>query len=170
MSLVGAIEPSLRLAEIERAKRKRPENLDAYDLYLRALQHAYLRCRARQTRRSLCFDQVLRSTRTTLRRMRPPPGATKYAICAVVCMRRTKSRARHARAAIEAGADDAATLATAGFVIGLVAHDYETAIEVIDRALTLTGASAAALWMGATILAHAGDTAKAVDYADAPCA
>ena len=36
---VGIIEPSLRRAEIERARRKRPENLDAYDLYLRALPH-----------------------------------------------------------------------------------------------------------------------------------
>jgi hypothetical protein len=29
LSTVGAIEPSLRTAEIERVKRKRPENLDA---------------------------------------------------------------------------------------------------------------------------------------------
>jgi TolB-like protein len=36
-STVGAIEPSIKRAEIERAKRKRPTNLDAYDLYLRAL-------------------------------------------------------------------------------------------------------------------------------------
>src|SRR5579872_469961 len=36
VSTVAAIEPSLRRAEIERAKRKRPENLDAYDLVLRA--------------------------------------------------------------------------------------------------------------------------------------
>jgi adenylate cyclase len=36
ISTVAAIEPSLRQAEIERAKRKRPENLDAYDLVLRA--------------------------------------------------------------------------------------------------------------------------------------
>ena len=42
LSVVGAIEPSLRQAEIERAKRKRPDNLDAYDLYLRALPHAYV--------------------------------------------------------------------------------------------------------------------------------
>jgi len=48
---------------------------------------------------------------------------------------------RHARAAIESGADDAATLATAGFAIGLIAHDYATAMEVIDRALTLTASS-----------------------------
>src|SRR5215467_10423402 len=37
MSVVGAIEPTLRQAEIERARRKRPDSLDAYDLYLRAL-------------------------------------------------------------------------------------------------------------------------------------
>jgi len=36
-----SIEPSLRGAEIQRAGRKRPENLNAYDLYLRALPHAY---------------------------------------------------------------------------------------------------------------------------------
>jgi len=40
LSVVGAMEPSLRQAEIERSKRKRPDNLDAYDLYLRALPHA----------------------------------------------------------------------------------------------------------------------------------
>jgi adenylate cyclase len=37
MSVIAAIEPTLRQAEIERAKRKRPDSLDAYDLYLRAL-------------------------------------------------------------------------------------------------------------------------------------
>jgi hypothetical protein len=37
--VVGIIKPSLRRAEIEGARRKRPENLDAYDLYLRALPH-----------------------------------------------------------------------------------------------------------------------------------
>jgi adenylate cyclase len=37
LSTVGAIEPRLRAAEIERVKRKRPENLDGYHLVLRAL-------------------------------------------------------------------------------------------------------------------------------------
>ena len=36
-NVVAAIEPKLRLAEIERATRKPTESLDAYDLYLRAL-------------------------------------------------------------------------------------------------------------------------------------
>jgi len=37
LCVVGAIEPSLRKAEIERVKRKWPESLDAYDLVLRAM-------------------------------------------------------------------------------------------------------------------------------------
>jgi adenylate cyclase len=37
----GAIEPSIKQAEIERARRKRPEKLEAYDHYLRALPHLY---------------------------------------------------------------------------------------------------------------------------------
>lgn len=38
-AVVGRIEPEVRRAEIERARRKRPDSLDAYDLYLRALPH-----------------------------------------------------------------------------------------------------------------------------------
>jgi TolB-like protein len=35
--VIGVFEPHIRRAEIDRARRKRPESLDAYDLYLRAL-------------------------------------------------------------------------------------------------------------------------------------
>jgi TolB-like protein/tetratricopeptide (TPR) repeat protein len=35
--VIGLIEPRIRKAEIERARRKHPQNLDAYDLYWRAL-------------------------------------------------------------------------------------------------------------------------------------
>jgi hypothetical protein len=41
MSLIGALEPKLRKVEIERVRRKRPDNLDAYDLVLRALPFMY---------------------------------------------------------------------------------------------------------------------------------
>ena len=37
--MVGIVEPSVQKLEIERSRRKRPENLDAYDQYLRALPH-----------------------------------------------------------------------------------------------------------------------------------
>ena len=44
-SVVGAIAPQLEQAEIERAKRKPTENLDAYDYYLRGMASYYRRTR-----------------------------------------------------------------------------------------------------------------------------
>lgn len=46
-SVVGSIQPSIRAAEIERARRKRPESLDAYDLVMRSLPYVWaLECEA----------------------------------------------------------------------------------------------------------------------------
>ena len=39
--VIGAVMPKLRQSEIERARRKPPDNLQAYDLYLRSLPHAW---------------------------------------------------------------------------------------------------------------------------------
>jgi adenylate cyclase len=44
-SVVGAIAPRLQQAEIERAKRKPTESLDAYDYYLRGMASLYQRTR-----------------------------------------------------------------------------------------------------------------------------
>ena len=41
MHVIGAIEPSLRKAEIDRVKRQRPDNLNAYDLVLRSLPFVF---------------------------------------------------------------------------------------------------------------------------------
>ena len=166
LSLVGVIEPTLREAEMQRAKSKRPENLDAYDLYLRAM--ASLRVLMPGA-----ADQALVFLRQALALQPDYPAAQAAAAwCHEVRYLRgglqpsDKAAAlEHAHAAIEAGADDARTLATAGFVIGLVAHDYDTAMEIIDRSLTLVNASPLALGLGSIILAHAGRTDAAIDYA-----
>lgn len=36
-SVAGLVAPAISRAEIERARRKRPDSLDTYDLYLQAL-------------------------------------------------------------------------------------------------------------------------------------
>ena len=41
-AVAGALQPSIRLAEIERSWRKRPQDLGAYDYTMRAMQHAWL--------------------------------------------------------------------------------------------------------------------------------
>src|SRR5262249_58534057 len=43
--VVGAIEPQLQRAEIERAGRKPTQSLDAYDYFLRGMASFYLRYR-----------------------------------------------------------------------------------------------------------------------------
>ena len=64
------------------------------------------------------------------------------------------------RGCARAGANDPTTLATAGFVIGLVEYGYQIAMNAIDDALALNGSSTLALGLGATILAHDGQTAR----------
>jgi adenylate cyclase len=167
LSVVGAIEPRLRQAEIERARRKRPENLDAYDLYLRALAYTHAGMPGEADKALPLLHQALALQ---------PDFAAAHAAAAFAYENRymrggmneadKAATLRHARAAIEAGPDDARTLATAGFAIGLVAHDYDTAMNAIDRALELTSTSAWALGSGAVILGHAGQTARAIEYAE----
>jgi adenylate cyclase len=167
LSVVGSIEPSLRQAEIGRAKRKRPENLDAYDLYLRALPHA-------QVAMPGDSEKALEWLHKSL--ALEPDFAAAHALAAW-CYEQRYLRGGmyeadriaglgHARAALGAGADDPTTLATAGFVIGLVEHDYQTAMNAIDSALALNSSSTLALGLGATILAHDGQTARAVEYGE----
>ena len=59
LSVVGAIEPSLRQAEIERVKRKRPESLDAYDLVLQRCHLPIRGCPTTPVRQFLCCRRLL---------------------------------------------------------------------------------------------------------------
>ena len=78
-SVIGAIEPSLRRAEIERARRKRPNSLDAYDFYLRPC-HTPMRIRHRTARRRCVFClRHWRESRIILLRRLMPHGATSSA-------------------------------------------------------------------------------------------
>ncbi len=54
IAVLGAIEPTLRAAEIEQVRRKRPEKLDAYDLVLHALPEVYT-CMPTGATKSLAF-------------------------------------------------------------------------------------------------------------------
>ncbi|MDA9463866.1 winged helix-turn-helix domain-containing tetratricopeptide repeat protein [Bradyrhizobium sp. CCBAU 53415] len=45
VAVVSAVQPKMLQTEIEMATRRRPENLTAYDLFLRSMQHYYLTTR-----------------------------------------------------------------------------------------------------------------------------
>jgi adenylate cyclase len=132
ISVAGVIEPTLRQSEIERARRKRPDSLDAYDLYLRALPDAFAAMPEDA-------DKALALLRKAIEL--EPDFAAAHAIIAFCHEQRylrggmqeeTRLAAlHHARLAI-AGGDDAAALATAGFVIAVCGRDYEAALAAFD--------------------------------------
>jgi len=167
MNVIGAIEPTLRQAEIERAKRKRPDSLDAYDLYLRALPLAF-------TAMPEFMDQALPLLQQAV--AIEPDYAVAHAYIAWCYESRhlrgglhDESRAaglHHARLAIATGGDDATALAVAAFVIGILEQDYQTAFNAFDRALALSPSSAQAFGFSSCIRAWAGDSPTSVEHAE----
>jgi TolB-like protein/class 3 adenylate cyclase len=167
ISVAGVIEPTLRQSEIERARRKRPDSLDAYDLYLRALPYAF-------TPMPEDADKALPLLSRAIEL--EPDYAAAHATIAWCHEARylrggmqeeTRLAAlHHARLAIAGGSDDAAALATAGFVIAVCGRDYETALTAFDRSFALSSSLAPALGFSSLVLAWKGDDAIAVEQAN----
>jgi adenylate cyclase len=167
ISVIGAIEPTLRRAEIERARRKRPDSLDAYDLYLRALPFAFTAMPEDADKALALLGEAIALE---------PDYAAAHAIIAWCHEQRylrgglneeaRTAAVRHARQAIAAGVDDAAALATAGFVIAVAEHDYETALAAFDRSFALSNSSALALGFSSIVRAWKGDDAVAIEQGE----
>ena len=75
-SVVGAIAPQLEQAEIERAKRKPTESLDAYDYFLRGMASYYGERRRPSAMRCRCSTEPSNSTPISPRPMAWPHGVT----------------------------------------------------------------------------------------------
>jgi TolB-like protein/Tfp pilus assembly protein PilF len=164
---VGAIAPSVRKAEIERVKRKRPDSLDAYDLVLRAQNDVD----------SGMPDQVTRALVLLERAITLDPT---YALAhgnAAMCHHCLFLRAglqeanraasvRHARSAIVHGQDDALALTWAAFSIGMDAHDRAAAFTALDAALAISPSSALTYILGSVILGWGGEAERAIEWSE----
>lgn len=167
LSVVGAIEPSLRKAEIERVNRKRPGSLDAYDLLLRALPFLY----------SAMPAGVANAIPLLERALELDPNYARAHADLAWCLHHRFSRSerhnnedreaavRHARAAVAGAGDDPTALAIAAFVISFEAHDNATALDLYDRALGLSGSNIFALGCSAVTLAWMGRNELAIERA-----
>jgi adenylate cyclase len=167
LSVVGAIEPSLRLAEIERVKRKRPESLDAYDLVLQAQPDVFSGMPDRATKALALLDRALALN-------------SDYALAhafAAMCYHNRFLRAglheqdrrasiHHAQAAMAYGQDDALALTFAGFSIGMDANDRNSAFAAFDAALALSPSSALTYYCGSAILGWGGEAERAIEWAE----
>ncbi len=165
-NIVGILEPNLRRAEIERAQRKRPENLDAYDLYLRALPHMTSAMPEDVALGMGYLEQALKVD---------PNYAIAHAYSAWALEARfarggldpadAAAGVRHARAALALGGDDSTALAVASLPILHLSHDFGAASEAVARAISLNGSCAAAYLFGAHIHSVVGDPATAEEFA-----
>ena len=166
MSVVGAIEPSLRKAEIDRVKRQRPKNLNAYDFLLRSLPYVYTSMPKDATKAIPLLEDALK--------LEPDYSVAHAFLSWCLHIRFARGGLRdedriaaiqHARAAIAHGNDDATALAVAAFVIAQDEHDTTTALKLYDRALALSNSNVFALSSSAISLAWMGRTELAIERA-----
>jgi len=163
--VVGAIEPSVRKAEIERARRKRTENLDAYDFYLRALPHAWANTTEEAGKALALLDRALKID---------PTYAAAHSIAAFCISIRARGLSinfggeeavRHARAALATNTDDEVALVYAGFGLLVAAHDRDGALAAVSRAMEINPNSPTVLGRGALVYAMSGAHETAIDLA-----
>src|SRR5712691_8046235 len=148
-SVVGAIAPAVEKAEIERAKRKPTESLDAYTLYLRGLAR-FFQFAGRQAN-----DEALRLFNRAIEL--DPDFASAYARAALCYVMAKVSGwisgtpneiaqvTRLAQRAVELGKDDAIALADSGWALAYVVRDLGVGAALIDRSLVLNS-NAAEAW------------------------
>ena len=139
-AVVAAIQPKLLKTEIARAARRRPENLSAYDFYLRAIQQYY----------SFTREGLAEAIRLAHRAFQLDPRFGVAAALAGNCHTLNvhlgytinpqldrKEAKRFLHLALSADDGDADTLAFAAVISTFTVGDNKSSIEMADRAVAL---------------------------------
>jgi TolB-like protein len=167
MRVVGTIGPRLREAEIERVRRKRPENLNAYDLVMRAAPHVHKAMPEAAAKALPLLESALALE---------PDYAWAHGLLAC-CHENLFVRAglksenrhaaiHHAHAALTYGRDDAMALALGAFVIAMMEHDRVTAFEAFQQALAISPSSPLTFFLGGIALAYGCEAERAIDWGE----
>jgi adenylate cyclase len=140
VAVVSAIEPKMLQTEIGMATRRRPENLTAYDFYLRAMPQYYLTTR----------EGLAEAIGLAHRALELDPRFGSVAALAGVCHALNvvlgyanhpqfdrKEAVRLARLALSIDDGDPETLARAAVISAFMVGDSEAEIEMADRAVAL---------------------------------
>src|SRR5260221_4793297 len=166
-SVVGAIAPAVEKAEIERAKRKPTDSLDAYTVYLRGLARLY------QFGNRQANDEALRLFNSAIEL--DPDFASAYgraAFCYVIAKingwisdtaNAIAEVKRLAQRAVELGKDDAIALAAGGNALAFVVQDLGVGAGKIDRALVLNSNLAEAWNFGGWVKIWLGEPETAIE-------
>jgi TolB-like protein len=137
--VAALVEPTVKRAEVERARQKRPERLDAYDLYLQALPDVFTNWPEAVAR---AIDLLERSVALD------PNFAPAVAMLGIAYTGRQSmqfggvsdaDRERLltlAAAALKIAGNDATVLASCGFMFIQVGGEYETGLALLQRAVS----------------------------------
>ncbi|MEH2558537.1 TolB-like protein/class 3 adenylate cyclase [Bradyrhizobium algeriense] len=166
-SVVGAIAPKLEQAEIERAKRKPTESLDAYDYYLRGIASVHLWTKEANAEALRLFYRASELD---------PDFATAYGMAAWCYVWRKLNgwmmepaqdiaeTKRLAERAAALGRDDAVALSYGGCALAYVANDAEGGAALVDRALVLNPNLAAAWTASGWVRTSLGETDTVIEH------
>ncbi|RUV32622.1 MULTISPECIES: adenylate/guanylate cyclase domain-containing protein [unclassified Mesorhizobium] len=164
-SVVGAVEPSIRLEEIKQARMKPTVYIGAYDLYLRALPRFYSMTREgfadvrRLTNEALSIDPGFTLAKAL--------GAYIRSLSVSQCWHEPddiRVAVRMAREVLADARDDPTSLRFASQVIAYSAKDYETALDTIERSLLLNPNSAQGYTGSGWVNAHSGRPLVAIEH------
>jgi adenylate cyclase len=164
-SVVGAVEPSIRLEEIRQAHTKPTSSITAYDLYLRALPGFYSMTREgfadvrRLTNEALTIDPGFTLAKAL--------GAYIRSISVSQCWHEPddiRVAVRMAREVLAEAREDPTSLRFAAQVLAYSAKEYETALSVIDRSLYLNPNSAQGYTGSGWVNAYAARPLIAIDH------
>jgi adenylate cyclase len=140
VAVVSAIQPRLLQAEIALARRRRPENLTAYDCYLQAMPQYYLSTREglaeaiKLARRALELDPRFGLAAALAGHCHTLNVVWGYAADPQF---ERKEAVRLSRLALSIDDNDPQTLATAAMMSAFMVGDSESEIEMVDRAVAL---------------------------------
>jgi TolB-like protein len=166
-NVVGAIAPQLERAEIERAKRKPTESLDAYDYYLRGMANFHQGTREAVNKGLPLFYKAIQLD---------PDFASAYGMAAWCYFwrklndwmtDRSKEIAEGtwlARRAVELGRDDAVALARSGTALHHFVGDVDGSMALLDRALVLNPNLASAWFLGGWLRVWGGESDRAIEH------
>jgi adenylate cyclase len=165
VAVVSAIQPKMLQTEIEMAARQRPENMTAYDFYLRAMQQYYLTTREglaeaiRLARRAFELDPRFGLAAALAGHCHTTNVTHSYAIDPQFDR---KEAVRFLRLALSLDDGDPDTLARASIISTFMVGDSESEIEMADRAVALNPNSFTAWYARGWVYQNAGQQEEAL--------
>ena len=167
--IVWSIAPHVREAELKFVMRKRPENMNAYDLLMRAIDLLYRMIPSDFAQAGKLLRAAIAADETY---------ATAYTYAALWLVHNINQgwttnqeadsleAARLAAAAVDRDPSDGFALAILGHTKAVLFRDYDSSIELFERALEVAPGNAMAWTLSSGVYSYTGQTKSAIERAE----